>query len=79
MKGPEDTDEWIDVGTYKDLPITAGGKIEIVPDAAMVAKVKEWALKGSHKFYVTYSAELDELPAKFETKARIHIVASVGL
>jgi hypothetical protein len=77
-KGPNAEDQWIDIGSYTDLAITEGGKIQIIPDAAVTAQLKDWALHGSHKFFVTYEAEMDEVPAKFDVKARLHIVASVG-
>lgn len=66
------------VADYKDLAIGEGGKTQLPLDRPTQKIVEDLALTKS-SFKAFYSGSLDQLPAKFHVKARIHVVATVGL
>ena len=67
------------VADWKDLPIGVGGKVKLEWDADGYAKLEELAFETPHRFRIFVSGSLDEVPADFRLKARLHVVATVGL
>jgi hypothetical protein len=63
---------------YTDLPVTEGATqaltLDVAPQRAVLAPI----LKGETA-QVKFTGNLDAVPAQFKVKARIHVVAVVGL
>jgi hypothetical protein len=66
------------LGDYEDLAVAEGGKVQLVLDVAPQRAVLAPILKGETA-QVKFTGNLDAVPAQFKVKARIHLVATVGL
>ena len=73
-----ESSEAVLLADYKDLPVTDGGKLQLDLDVAPQRKVLAPILKGASA-KVKFTGNLDAVPAQFKVKARIHVVAVVGL
>ena len=75
----EDGAEKVLVADWENLAIAPGGKVRLEWDPAGYAKLEEVAFEAPHQFRLFVTGSLDEVPADFELKARLHVVATVGL
>jgi len=63
---------------YKDLAVGEGAKLQVLLDVEPQKAVLAPILKGASA-QVKFTGNLDAVPAQFKVKARVHVVASVGL
>jgi hypothetical protein len=63
---------------YKDLAVGEGAKLQVLLDVEPQKAVLAPILKGASA-QVKFTGTLDAVPAQFKVKARVHVVASVGL
>ncbi|MBM4379975.1 MAG: hypothetical protein FJ086_11880, partial [Deltaproteobacteria bacterium] len=63
---------------YEDLTVAEGGKLQLALDVAPQRAVLAPILKGETA-QLKFTGNLDAVPAQFKVKARIHVVAVVGL
>lgn len=79
VSGLDEGAERILVADYKDLAIGVGGKVKLEWDATGYEKLKAFAFEAPHQFRIYVTGSLDAVPADFKLKARLHVVATVGI
>jgi hypothetical protein len=68
----------VDLGDYSNLAIAEGGKIEIIPDQAVLDLVEQ-TLLANDKATIISTISLSGAPVKFDVKARYHVIAKASL
>jgi hypothetical protein len=63
--------------TYKDVPVAAGGRVELTPEQADIDRLQN-LIQTKGKFHVKYSGSIDQVPAHFDLTGKIRIIAAVG-
>ncbi len=64
--------------SYTDLPIKAGGRVDLQPAQSDVNELQTLIQK-TGKFHIEYSGNIDQEPALFGLQGAIHVVATVNV
>ena len=64
--------------TYSNVPIVAGGRLDLTPQASDVSRLQT-LLQTKGKCSIQYSASIDQLPAAFTLQGEIHVIATVSV
>jgi hypothetical protein len=64
--------------TYTNIPIVAGGRLDLTPQASDVTRLQT-LLQTKGSCSITYSASIDQLPAVFSLQGELHLIATVSV